>query len=193
MNIREYFAKKCQQDSIDSEGFIDIHDGKPSHLTPPADYDVLISDITHKTLDTTIAEELGIPYLEGATKADAEEMVRIADGYIFGPNDRTIIPLVVTHKEVARWVFFILGTGCPWTYLSAEVNSSISLIRNAYQGYAASSLGIQDEIGAWVTLGGRKDVAQLVPSKSHFTGVNLLGTSFLRVYQASVWLDEIIP
>ena len=103
------------------KGFIDIHDGKLSHLTPPADYDVLISDITHKTLDTTIAEELGIPYLGEATKADAEARVRIADGYIFGPNDRTIIPLVVTHKEVARWVFFILDTGCPWTYSQTSI------------------------------------------------------------------------
>lgn len=132
-NVRKYFDQKRQQDAMDSDGFIDIHDVKPELITPPDDYDVLISDVTHQTLDTTIAEELGVPYLGKATTADAEERVRMADGYIYGPNDRTIIPLVVTHKEVARWVFFILDTGCPWTYLSAEVSAPTCLIRNVNQ------------------------------------------------------------
>lgn len=92
---------------MDSDGFIDIHDVKPELITPPDDYDVLISDVTHKTLGTTIAEELGAPYLGKATTTDAEERVRMVDGYIYGPNDRTIIPFVITHKEVARWFLFL--------------------------------------------------------------------------------------
>ncbi|KAI5799691.1 hypothetical protein FPQ18DRAFT_399584 [Pyronema domesticum] len=98
---------------MDSDGFIDIHDVKPELITPPDDYDVLISDVTHKTLGTTIAEELGAPYLGKATTTDAEER-------------------------------------------------------------ATNALGIQEETEAWVTLGGRKDIDHVVPSKSHFTGVNLL-------------------
>ncbi|CCX31302.1 Protein of unknown function [Pyronema omphalodes CBS 100304] len=113
---------------MDSDGFIDIHDVKPELITPPDDYDVLISDVTHKTLGTTIAEELGAPYLGKATTTDAEER-------------------------------------------------------------ATNALGIQEETEAWVTLGGRKDIDHVVPSKSHFTGVNLLGISFLRLHKASVWLN----
>ena len=88
----------------------------------------MISDVTHETLNTTIAEELGLPYLGKATKSAAEEKIKMLDGYIYGPNERTIFSLPVTHKEMACWVFFILDTGCPSTYFSTEVSVSYFFI-----------------------------------------------------------------
>ncbi|KAH0609461.1 uncharacterized protein H6S33_012947 [Morchella sextelata] len=68
-----YFTRKRQQEAKERGEFIDIHDiGRD-----PSDYDVLITDIKHETLETTIAEELGIPYLSKATDAQAEEVVEV--------------------------------------------------------------------------------------------------------------------
>ena len=40
----------------------------------PSEYDVLLSDVTHAKLQTSIAEELGIAYLSKAS--DPKEVVR---------------------------------------------------------------------------------------------------------------------
>ena len=41
--------------------------------------------------------------------------------HIHGLHKRTIVPFIVTHGEEARWVFFIVDSGSPWTYLSTHV------------------------------------------------------------------------
>ncbi|RPA90996.1 hypothetical protein L873DRAFT_1820107 [Choiromyces venosus 120613-1] len=84
-----------------SDGFIGIHDVRPEIIPPPEGYNVLFLGVTHQTLDITIAEELGLPYLGETTKVDAEERVQMLDGYTYGPNVRTIFPLVIIHGEVA--------------------------------------------------------------------------------------------
>lgn len=58
----------------------------------------------HETLETTVAEELGIPYLSKAKEADAKEVVQVGTGYIHGSKRRAIVPFVF---DQARWVFFI--------------------------------------------------------------------------------------
>jgi hypothetical protein len=113
-----YFTRKRQQEAKERGEFIDIHDiGRD-----PSDYDVLITDIKHETLETTIAEELGIPYLSKATEAQAEEVVEVGNGYIHGSKFRVIVPFL-GHKGEARWVFFILGSGAPLTHLSAQASA----------------------------------------------------------------------
>ena len=114
-----YFNRKHEQEAKERGEFIDVHDIG----TDPDDFDVLISDVKHKTLATSIAEQVGVPYLSKPTEADAKEVVKVANGYIYGPKDRTIIPFVVTHKEESRWVFFIIDSGCPRTYFSAQVSA----------------------------------------------------------------------
>jgi len=89
-----YFTRKRQEEAKQRGEFIDIHDiGRD-----PNDYDVLITDVKHETLETTIAEELGIPYLSRATESQAKKVVQVGNGYIYGSKFRGIIPLVVSPR-----------------------------------------------------------------------------------------------
>jgi hypothetical protein len=49
-------------------------------------------------LATTIAKELGIPYLLNATESQAKEVVEVGHGYIYGSKFRPVVPFVVGHK-----------------------------------------------------------------------------------------------
>lgn len=69
---RHFFIHKRQQDAKDRGEFVGILEGGIG----PADYDVLITDVSHQTLETTIAE-VGIPYLSQATETDAKEKIKV--------------------------------------------------------------------------------------------------------------------
>ena len=60
-----YFVMKSQQEAKNRGEFVDIHDISRN----AKDYDVLISDIKHETLEKIISEELGIRYLSEATES----------------------------------------------------------------------------------------------------------------------------
>ena len=116
-----YFVRKRQQEAKDLGEFVDIHDISRN----AKDYDVLISDIKHETLEKIISEELGIRYLSEATESQVKEVVKVGRGYIYGKTFRTIIPFVVSRNGEARWMFFIMDTSAPLTYISAQVSASI--------------------------------------------------------------------
>jgi hypothetical protein len=42
--------------------------------------------------------------------------------YLHGLNKRTIVPFGATPRKEARWMFFIVDSGSPLTYLSAQVS-----------------------------------------------------------------------
>ena len=117
---QSYFALKQQQTAKDCGEFVDIHDIDPQDSSGPNEYDVLLSDVTHAKLQSTIAERLGIPYLSEA--ADVKEAIQVSTGYLYGAYKRTIVAFVVTYGKEARWVFFIVDSGSPWTYISAQVS-----------------------------------------------------------------------
>lgn len=119
-NLPAFFARKHQEEARDRGEFVDIHD---IGGIDPKDFDVLITDINDEKLRSEIAEVVGIQYLAKATEADANTMVEIGRGYIFGRNVRTIFPCVVSHKGKAHWVFFIVDSGAPLTYLSVQVSA----------------------------------------------------------------------
>ena len=116
---QSYFSRKRQQEAKDRGEFSDIHDVHPEYSPDPNEYDVVLSDVTHEKLKSSIAEELGITYLSKAV--DVEGPVRVGTGYIYGLHKRTIVPFVVSHGEESRWVFFIVDSGSPWTYISIQV------------------------------------------------------------------------
>jgi hypothetical protein len=127
-NPLAFFARKRQEEARDRGEFVDIRDiGGPD----PKDFDVLITDIDDEKLRTEVADVMGIPYLVKATGADANTVVRIGRGYISGRNIRTMFPCVVTHGDKAPWVFFIVVTGSPLTYLSEQVRVLLSIERMA--------------------------------------------------------------
>jgi hypothetical protein len=116
-----YFTRKRQQEAKERGEFIDIHD---IGGTDPGDFDVLISDVDDEKLRGEVTEIVGIPYHAEATKEDAiGKVIKIGDCYIFGRKFRTIFPAVVGNDTRAHWVFFIVGTGSPLTYLSAQVSA----------------------------------------------------------------------
>ncbi|KAH0609470.1 uncharacterized protein H6S33_012956 [Morchella sextelata] len=165
-----FFTRKRQQEAQERGEFIDIHDIG----IDPNDYDVLITDVKHETLETTVAEELGIPYLSKATEADAKEVVQVGNGYIYGRKFSAIIPFVVSHGDESRWVFFIMDSGAPLTYLSAE---------------ASKILGVVEDRATPVTIGGHPKEVYMSPRNSHFTDINLLGTDFCSAHNTNLWFD----
>ena len=123
-----YFYRKHQQEAISRGQFVDIHDiGLPN----PRDYDVLIPDVDHNELQHDIAEVVGIPYHSPSSKEDANKVINIGEGLIYskafidGGKPRTMFPAVVSHNASgkAHWVFLLVDTASPLTYLSAQVNN----------------------------------------------------------------------
>ncbi|RPB15020.1 hypothetical protein P167DRAFT_571885 [Morchella conica CCBAS932] len=170
-----YLTRKRQQEAKNRGEFVDIHDiGRD-----PNDYDFLITDIKHETLETTIAEELGIPYLPKATESQAKEVFQVGDGYIHGSKFRAIVPFVVGHKGEGRWVFFMLDSGAPLTYLSAQVSAN------------EQTFGIREGHPAPVTIGGHPKDVYMSPSNSHFPDVNLLGGDFCDTHGVYLGYDYV--
>jgi hypothetical protein len=118
-NPLDYFASKRAKEAKERGEFIDIHD---IGGVDPKDYDVLITDVNDNKLRTEISELVGIPYLKEATKDEANNKVKIGHGIIYGMKQRTIFPCIVSFQDKAHWVFFIVDSGSPLTYLSVQVS-----------------------------------------------------------------------
>ena len=127
-----YFNHKHEQEAIKRGQY---PYGLGLGISDPRGYDVLINDIDHEKLQHEIAEVVGIPYHLPASKEDADKVVNIGEGFIYGKseiyggNPRTIFPAVVSHyySGKASWVFLLVDTTSPFTYLSAQVKNSMAL------------------------------------------------------------------
>jgi hypothetical protein len=88
----------------------------------------MITDINQDVLGNELSEIAGVKYLSHATKEDADKFITRGEGFIYGRNNRLMFPCVVTYRnfytyrDISRWVFFLIGTGTPRTYLSLEVS-----------------------------------------------------------------------
>ena len=107
------------RDPVCFNKFVDIHD---IGLVGSDDFDVLITDVTDGILRTEIAELVGIPYLAKATLEEAEKCPNMSLDFLYGRNKRPIFPCVVSSEYKAHWIFFIVNTGSPATYLSTQVS-----------------------------------------------------------------------
>jgi hypothetical protein len=105
-----FFINKRQQEARDRGEFIDIHNVGG---VDPKDYDVLITDIDSNKLRSEIAEVIGILYLAKASEADANKVIEIGHGIVYGPKFRTILPCVVSRRGKSYWMFFIVDTFLP--------------------------------------------------------------------------------
>lgn len=151
------------------DDFVDIHDAPDMK---PEDFDVFITDITDRKLRTELSDIMGVKYLAKASEADANNALNIGEAIIYGSCNRTIFPSVVSHKDKAYWVFFIVDSGSPSTYLSEPAMEVLSL-NKARQHQ--------------VKIAGRTQVVQMSPAKSHFHDINILGTDFAMAYNISQW------
>jgi hypothetical protein len=114
-----FFAQKAAKAARERGEFVDIHDISG---VDPNNYDVLITDIDNNTLHSEISELVGIPYLKEATKDEADHVAGEIHGFIYGRTFRMILPFVLNIEDKARWVFFIMDSGAPLTYLSTQVS-----------------------------------------------------------------------
>ncbi len=97
----------------------DIHD---IGGVDPEDFDVLITDLDDDRLRSVVAEVVGIPYLHKVNESEAKEVVTTCQGFVYGIHHRTILPCIVGFGNKAHWVFFLVDSGSPLTYLSQQVN-----------------------------------------------------------------------
>ncbi|PUU79253.1 hypothetical protein B9Z19DRAFT_1082300 [Tuber borchii] len=155
---KAYHVNWHDQWTLDRSESIDTHETSRD----PKDYDVSIADVKRKTLETTISNELGIKYLSKATPSEAQRVLE-TDGYIYGWGLRPIIPLVVAHERKARWVFFVMDTAAPLTYLSDQ---------------ACKRLGMEKDHSGIVTIGGYSHRVYRSPEESQFSGINILSGDF---------------
>ena len=124
-NPESFKSRKREAEARDRGECVDIHDVTGIQ---PSEYDVLVSDIQHETLETTIAQDLGISYLSKAEEADANYVVESITGYIRRSGHRALVPMVVNYKGEARWVLFIIDSSSPFTYLSVHVSSHSCIV-----------------------------------------------------------------
>lgn len=117
-----YCCESGQQEASQCCESIDTADTAPEVGLYPEEYDITIPDISHETLQHRVSEKLGIDYLSEAFD-EAKKPVSMCNGYIFGRNKRPMVALVVSHGGEYRWVFFVVDTGSPWTYVSRQVGT----------------------------------------------------------------------
>ena len=115
-----FLTEKKGKEAKERGEFIDIHDVGGVN---PEDYDVLLTDMDDGKLRSEVAELIGVPYLKKTTKDKANNKLEIGRGVIYGRRYRILFPCVVGFKDQARWVFFVVNSGAPLTYLSPQVSA----------------------------------------------------------------------
>lgn len=114
-----HIMNRKAQEAREKGGWIDVHDYVPC---APGKYDTIVSNVNDGVLRTEVSEILGIPYLGQAAEDDTKKAVKCIDGQLYSPRCHPIVPCVVrTYSGEARWVFFVVDTTAPVTYLSPQV------------------------------------------------------------------------
>lgn len=106
------------QEAIARGAFIDIHD-----TFYPQHYDVSIPDMNHEVLTTKLSKIIGIKYHQQVPQEEADKIITKVHRIIYGPCMQFILPYVMSVGGIARWVFFLVHTGAPMTYISTQVKS----------------------------------------------------------------------
>jgi hypothetical protein len=118
-NPISYFEEKVAKEAIERGEFVDVHDISGMN---PEDYDISITEVDNNTLHSEISKLVDIPYLKEATKSEADKVGKEIHGFYYGRSRCMIFPCVLSIKGKARWVFFIVDSGAPLTYISTEVS-----------------------------------------------------------------------
>jgi hypothetical protein len=119
LNPISFFRQKAAKETIERGEFVDIHD---IGGVDPKDYDVLFTDMNRDILHSEISKLVDIPYLKEATNPEANEVATEIRGFAYGQKFRLIFPCVLGMNGTARWVFFVVDSGAPLTYISTEVS-----------------------------------------------------------------------
>jgi len=162
-----FFRQKTAKEAIERGEFVDVHDISG---IDPKNYDVLITEVDNNTLHSEISKLVDIPYLKEATKDEADKVAKEIRGFYYGRSLRMIFPCILSMKGQARWVFFIVDSGAPLTYISAEVAQAFGLLDDP------------EPSDPWdAKIADHAHQIYLSPSDSHFSEVNLLGGDFYKL------------
>lgn len=163
---RHSFVERCAQEVSD---IIHVADD-----IKPREFDVLLTDFGERDLRTNVAREFTTEFL-----ADADPQIPPqwpVHGIVYGRYYRVIVELTVKRRDAARRVFFLLGTGSPFTYLSP---------------CTLQALGFSDSVpkSLQASVHGQHMTVYSSPQASHFKDINLLGSDFLSVEQCQLGVD----
>jgi DNA-binding protein Fis len=140
----------------------------------PLLYDVLLNDVRASDLRENVAKQLKVDYL---SVFEGENGSNELHGVIFGAHSRPMLSAVV-HRSSSnkRNVTFLLDTGSPQTYITAEVIEAIGIQQQSLTG-SPFKIKINNR------------VVLAAQSCNHFADVNLLGADFLSANECDVRLD----
>lgn len=160
------FVERCAQDVSDIMNVADD--------IRPQDFDVLLTDFGERELRTNVAREFTTEFLAYADPQVSPQWP--VNGIVYGKYYRVIVELNVKRRDAARTVFFLLGTGSPFTYLSPST---------------LQALGFSDSVpkSLQASVHGQRMTVYSSPQASHFKDINLLGSDFLSVEQCQLGVD----
>lgn len=147
-------------------------DEMDDNLYPVEMFDLLLPDIHSKEMHEEISEKLKIKYLSDSLYTELNEV----DGIMFGLNYRIFVTLPVQIKQKVKNVHFLVDTGSPKTFICNEI-------------YDAFKVTIANASSSRVLINNKPIIAQLPPINSHFMDVNLLGTEYLKTFDAKLIVD----
>ncbi|KAK9793727.1 hypothetical protein WJX73_002519 [Symbiochloris irregularis] len=178
--------------SKDHISMVAVCDAEPGALLPEQ-YDALLSDLPEGALASpTVTELLGVEYLSPAP----ESALRQVKGGTYRMNGRNLLTLPVSvprRCETPLNVHFLVDTASPHTYFTATAQAALNIDASKLSAYHAKINGVplyvyDSDADRLVTDAHGKQ--QWVPS--HFSGVNVLGMSFLERARALLevsWVD----
>eukprot|EP01125_Pyxidicula_operculata_P018238 TRINITY_DN6478_c0_g1_i1.p1 TRINITY_DN6478_c0_g1~~TRINITY_DN6478_c0_g1_i1.p1 ORF type:complete len:177 (+),score=21.51 TRINITY_DN6478_c0_g1_i1:270-800(+) len=153
----------------------------PSYIDPRK-LELMLPDIKESDVETTIAANLSLAYgkkvgyLEKVDEIPSKECV----GIVFGKNARLFVQLLVRLKTSDKYtsIIFLVDTGSPYVFLS----------QRAMEAILPPTSTVRDMLSAEIH-GVVLPHVCLSPPESHFSGINVLGTSFLLQARASLTAD----
>jgi hypothetical protein len=86
------FRQKAAKEAIERGEFVDVHDIRG---VDPKDFDVMIMEVDNGTLHSEISKLVDIPYLEEATRDEADKVPKEIRGFFYGQMLRTRMFLVL--------------------------------------------------------------------------------------------------
>ncbi|KAG0131918.1 hypothetical protein HOY82DRAFT_669667 [Tuber indicum] len=99
----------------------------------------------------------------------------VGNCFIYGPNLHTIFPAAVTnYSGKAFWVFFLVDTGSPRTYLSTRTSDLFSFP------------AIREDTPMYIQIAGRQRHEFRAPQCLHFVDINILSADFIDAYEVSL-------
>ena len=150
----------------------------------PNEYDVLLTDVNHRLIVGDVASRLDVKYLEPPTELDIEKMTVPINGILYGSNMRPMVNLVIYSKvkKLKRNVIFLIDTGSPHLYLSANALEALGFVDNLPETFSVvfNDMTFEASLSPIISSDGKV---------GRFKEINIIGSDFLRASRSSLIID----